>query len=89
MLNERGEVVYEDIKGKLSQRFGAMHFLLVLRVKLSSLVQGKESLEEYAEEVGRLADRAYKGVERPVIESTAVYTFPTGLIGIKRLVIRR
>ena len=47
--------------------------------QLSTLSQGKESLEEFAEEVRRLADRAYKGADRQVAESTAVYTFLTGI----------
>ena len=72
MLTESGDMVFADIKGKLYQHFG-----VTCQVVFASPREG--IAREYAEEVCRLADQAYKGVESHMVESTAVYTSLTGL----------
>ena len=74
------DLSFEEIRSELAERFGAKEHPLAMRAKLSSITQGKESLEEFAEEVNRLAFQAYNNAGKAVRESAASYAF---LMGIK------
>ena len=51
-----------EIKNKLKDRFGPSDHPLAMRANLSSVVQNKETLEEFGEKVSRLAFLAYDTV---------------------------